>query len=153
MVRINHINIFFSFGNAEYGLGERASTEGDVFSFGVLLLEVVTGKHPTDHLFQQGAGLHEWVKSHYPHKLEDIVDEAMERYDLPRPNVAKQSPKLRREVIFELIKLGIMCTQYTPSLRPSMVDVAHEMTRLKEHLSNSLSLFIREDGPAKDEVC
>ncbi|CAK9329757.1 unnamed protein product [Citrullus colocynthis] len=137
----------------EYGLGERASTEGDVFSFGVLLLEVVTGKHPTDLVSQQGAGLHEWVKSHYPHNLEDIVNEAMERYSLPRPNVAKQSPKLWREVIFELIELGIMCTQYTPSFRPSMVDVAHEMTRLKGHLSNSSMLLIREAGPANDGGC
>ncbi|TYJ95974.1 putative leucine-rich repeat receptor-like serine/threonine-protein kinase [Cucumis melo var. makuwa] len=137
----------------EYGLGERASTEGDVFSFGVLLLEVVTGKRPTDLDFQQGAGLHEWVKSHYPHKLDDIVDEAMERYGFSTPNVAKQFPKLRREVIFELLELSIMCTQYTPSFRPSMVDVAHEMTRLKEHLLNSSSLLIREASPANDEGC
>lgn len=125
-----------------------------MFSFGVLLLEVVTGKRPTDLLFQQGAGLHEWVKSHYPHDLMDIVNEAMERYGLPpRPNATKSSPKLQLEVIFELIELGIMCTQYTPSLRPSMIDVAHEMTRLKEHLSNSLSLLIREAGPTAHEGC
>ena len=94
MVIVNLVNIyqfffFFVFGNAEYGLGERASTEGDVFSFGVLLLEVVTGKRPTDLDFQQGAGLHEWVKSHYPHKIDDIVDEAMVRYGLSNQTLQK----------------------------------------------------------------
>jgi len=34
-----------------------------------------------------------------------------------------------------MIELGLMCTQYTPSTRPSMLDVAQEMGQLKEYLS------------------
>jgi hypothetical protein len=64
---------------AEYGLGKHASTEGDVYSFGVLLLEIVTGRRPTDLLIHEASSLHELVKSHYPYKLEPIVEEALDR--------------------------------------------------------------------------
>lgn len=112
-----------------------------MFSFGVLVLELVTGKRPTDHFFQQGAGLHEWVKTQYPHSLDPIVGEAMERYCSAAAARAGPRPckRLWREVIVELVELGLMCTQFTPSARPTMVDVAQEMTRLKEYLSHSLS--------------
>ncbi|KAE8735447.1 putative leucine-rich repeat receptor-like serine/threonine-protein kinase [Hibiscus syriacus] len=64
----------------EYGMGKRASTQGDVYSFGVLLLEIVSGRRPIDN--EAGSSLHEWVKSHYPHKLEPIVKQALVRCSL-----------------------------------------------------------------------
>lgn len=112
-----------------------------MFSYGVLLLEFITGKRPTDHSFQQGAGLHEWIKSQYPHSLDPLVDDAMDRYCRAAEAVTGRRPckRLWREVIVEVIEMGVMCTQFSPSMRPTMVDVAQEMTRLKEYLSHSLS--------------
>ncbi|KAM7252614.1 hypothetical protein ACFE04_008123 [Oxalis oulophora] len=50
--------------------------------------------------------------------------------------------ELWRGIILELIELGLMCTQYNPLTRPSMVDVANEMGRLKQYLSNPSSLML-----------
>lgn len=133
---ISLINLIKLYIYAEYGLGKRASTEGDVYSFGVLLLEIVTGRRPTDLLIHEASSLHEWVKSHYPYKLEPIVEEAIDRCSgSPSAAMPMQYNKIRRDVILEMIELGLICTQYTPSTRPSMLDVAHEMGRLKEYLS------------------
>lgn len=126
---------------SEYGMGKRASTEGDVYSFGVLLLEIVTGRRPTDVLFQDGSSLYEWMKRHYPDRLEPIVEQAIVRYKMPPFNYNKV---IWRDVFLELIELGLLCTQYSPSTRPTMLDVASEMGRLKQYLSNPSSYLMQE---------
>ncbi|XP_049412499.1 putative leucine-rich repeat receptor-like serine/threonine-protein kinase At2g24130 [Solanum stenotomum] len=127
----------------EYGMGRRASTKGDVFSFGVLLLEIVTGKRPTDVLFQQGSSLHEWVKSQYSHKLEAMIDEALQRC-----TTVQRDSNIWHDIVLELIELGLMCTQYNPSTRPTMLDVALEIGRLKQYVSTS-SNTVTEDVTTK----
>ncbi|CAN6563910.1 unnamed protein product [Malus baccata var. baccata] len=126
----------------EYALGKTISTEGDVFSFGVLLLEIVTGRRPTDVLAHEGSTLHEWVKRQYPHRLDPIVQQALDR--CAAGSMPKQFNKVWRDVVLELIELGLMCTQYTPSLRPNMQDIAHEIGRLKDYISNPSSFLIEE---------
>ncbi len=39
---------------AEYGAGGQASVVGDAYSFGITLLEMFTGKAPTDNMFREG---------------------------------------------------------------------------------------------------
>lgn len=133
----------------EYGMGRRASTKGDVFSFGVLLLEIVTGKRPTDVLFQQGSSLHEWVKSQYSHKLEAMIDEALQRCATTTTcTIVQRDSNIWHDLVLELIELGLMCTQYNPSTRPTMLDVALEIGRLKQYLSSS-SNIVTEDVTTK----
>ncbi|XVF88121.1 hypothetical protein PTKIN_Ptkin19aG0024500 [Pterospermum kingtungense] len=125
----------------EYGMGKRAGTQGDVYSFGVLLLEIVTGRRPTDD--NGGSSLHEWVKSHYPHNLEPIVKEALTRCS-PAAMPRNYYDKIWNDVILELVELGLLCTQYNPSTRPTMLDVALEMGRLKQYLANPASMLTEE---------
>ncbi|KAK9029565.1 hypothetical protein V6N11_026678 [Hibiscus sabdariffa] len=125
----------------EYGMGKRASTQGDVYSFGVLLLEIVSGRRPTDD--DKGSSLHEWVKSHYPHKLESIVKQALARCS-PGTMPTSYDDNMWRDIILELVELGLMCTQYNPSTRPTMLDVALEMGRLKQYLANPASMLTGE---------
>ncbi|XP_020580258.1 putative leucine-rich repeat receptor-like serine/threonine-protein kinase At2g24130 [Phalaenopsis equestris] len=120
----------------EYGLGGHPSTQGDVYSFGVLLLEMITGTRPTDIVVHEGHNLHEWVKNHYPNNIESIIPTDL---TLNLPSLAQHDPfyhnKLKRTVISELVELGLVCTQYSPSMRPTMIDVAHEMAILKQDIS------------------
>ncbi|GKA17108.1 kinase-like domain-containing protein, partial [Tanacetum coccineum] len=45
----------------EYGIGSEMTSSGDVYSFGILLLEVMTGKKPTDGMFNEGLSLHKYA--------------------------------------------------------------------------------------------
>ncbi|KAM7473863.1 hypothetical protein LguiB_021106 [Lonicera macranthoides] len=47
----------------EYGMGGAASKCGDVYSYGVLLLEMFTGIRPTDDMFKDGLNLHNYIKT------------------------------------------------------------------------------------------
>ena len=48
--------------------------EGDVYSFGVLLMEMFLGKRPTDEMFKDDLNLHNFVKMALPEWLVQIVD-------------------------------------------------------------------------------
>ncbi|CAN1321046.1 Probable LRR receptor-like serine/threonine-protein kinase At3g47570 [Linum perenne] len=47
----------------EYGMGNGISMLGDVYSYGILLLEMFTGRRPTEETFKEGLSLHNIVKS------------------------------------------------------------------------------------------
>ncbi|KAJ1289730.1 hypothetical protein BS78_02G186600 [Paspalum vaginatum] len=92
----------------EYGYGSNPTTKGDVYSFGVLVMEMVTKKRPTDDMFEAGLSLHKWVKMHYHGRADAVVDPALVRM------VRDQTPEVRRMwdvAIGELLELGILCTQ------------------------------------------
>jgi serine/threonine protein kinase len=43
-------------------MGGEPSALGDVYSYGIFLLETFTGKRPTDKMFKDGFNLHNFVK-------------------------------------------------------------------------------------------
>ncbi|XP_043694911.1 putative leucine-rich repeat receptor-like serine/threonine-protein kinase At2g24130 [Telopea speciosissima] len=115
----------------EYGYGAKTSTKGDVYSFGILVLEMVTRKRPTDDMFASGLSLHKWVKNHFHGRVEKVIDSSLMRAE------RDQSPEVQKmwEVaISELIELGLLCTQEAQSTRPSMLDAADDLNRLKRYL-------------------
>ncbi|XP_030958684.1 receptor kinase-like protein Xa21 [Quercus lobata] len=58
----------------EYGLGGKASTSGDVYGFGILLLEMIIAKKPTDRMFQEGLSLNNFISEVHESKILDIAD-------------------------------------------------------------------------------
>ncbi|GLJ20921.1 hypothetical protein SUGI_0381880 [Cryptomeria japonica] len=45
----------------EYGMGGNISTKGDVYSYGILLLELFMRKRPTNDMFAEGINLPKWI--------------------------------------------------------------------------------------------
>ncbi|XP_059458514.1 probable LRR receptor-like serine/threonine-protein kinase At3g47570 [Corylus avellana] len=64
----------FGYAAPEYGMGGEASTQGDVYSYGIFVSEMFTGKRPTDKIFKDGFNLHNFVKMASTEKLVQVVD-------------------------------------------------------------------------------
>ncbi|CAN1744604.1 Probable LRR receptor-like serine/threonine-protein kinase At3g47570 [Linum perenne] len=58
----------------EYGMGSEVSRSGDVYSYGILLLEMFTGRRPTDEMFRDGLNLHNFIAEGLPDKAAEIMD-------------------------------------------------------------------------------
>ncbi|TKY48002.1 putative leucine-rich repeat receptor serine/threonine-protein kinase [Spatholobus suberectus] len=116
----------------EYGFGLNTSTKGDVYSFGILVLEMVTRRRPTDDMFVGGLSLHIWVKSHFHGRVEKVVDPDLVTASRDQSQEVK---KMWEVAIAELIELGLLCTQESPLTRPTMLDAADDLDRLKRYLN------------------
>lgn len=53
---------------------QQISRAGDVYSYGIIILEMLTGKRPTDVLFKNGLTLQKFVGNSFPEKIRDILD-------------------------------------------------------------------------------
>lgn len=58
-------------------MGSERSSDGDIFSYGVLLLELVTGRRPTDTSIHDARSLPKFVDMAFPNKLLEIMDITM----------------------------------------------------------------------------
>jgi hypothetical protein len=55
-------------------MGSEVLARGDVFSHGILLLELFTGKRPSDDMFKEGLDLHKFANATLPEQVVDVVD-------------------------------------------------------------------------------
>ena len=122
--------------NAEYGMGGVASKEGDVYSFGILVLELFSGIRPTDEMFENGSNLHIFVMNALPERLMEIMDPtlaASEETNNQR-RLSRMSAK-REECLIAVFRVGIACTNELPKDRMNMGDVAKELQLIKSTLT------------------
>nr|GMD26064.1 probable LRR receptor-like serine/threonine-protein kinase At3g47570 [Ipomoea batatas] len=137
-----HDNLF-----EEYGIGAKASTFGDVYSFGILLFELFTAKRPTDALFMNGGckSLYEYVEAALISKqVMKIVDplllaclesnlgirqnEELENHG----NLVEIEESKEHNFFLSIFKIGLTCASRSPMDRMHMNEVSRELQKIKK---------------------
>ncbi|PON42467.1 Tyrosine-protein kinase [Trema orientale] len=139
-------------------MGGEPSKQGDVYSYGILILEMFTGKRPVDKMFKDDFNLHNFVKLALPERLLQIVDSSLlnreaeeitmrreygRRYrsnvgmeiDLEEGNINIENPDQisthLQKCLASVLKIGLACSAESPNERINTGDVINELQRIR----------------------
>lgn len=100
----------------EYYSTQHLSAKSDVFSFGVVLLEIVSGREPLNiHRPRNEWSLVEWAKPYIrEQKIEEIVD----------PNLKGM---YHAEAMWRVVEVALACIENYSDYRPSMANIVREL--------------------------
>ncbi|KAF3454472.1 hypothetical protein FNV43_RR04919 [Rhamnella rubrinervis] len=101
----------------EYAQGNEVSAKGDIYSFGVILLEMITRKRPTSDMFSDGLDLRKWVSCAFPDHILDVVDIKLKEDANPQ-GTPGDLHRLEQSCI-QILNLAMMCTEDNPQKRPT----------------------------------
>ncbi|KAM7466647.1 hypothetical protein LguiB_014209 [Lonicera macranthoides] len=121
----------------EYGLGSEISMKGDVYSYGVLLLEMMTGRKPIDGMIYEGLNLRNIVTKALPDHLMEVVepklllvekeDGAKREFDNKQSTKKIKNGNQIHNCLIAMLRIGLACSMESPQDRMDINDVIHEL--------------------------
>ncbi|XVF71196.1 hypothetical protein PTKIN_Ptkin12aG0016700 [Pterospermum kingtungense] len=121
----------------EYGIGGTVSSEGDIYSYEILLLEMITGRSPTDDLFHDGLSLHNFCKIALPERLIEILDSRLLEEIGEMRQRLRHRPNMEGEIwecLVSFTKIGVACSVEAPGDRMRIKDAIVELNAAKARL-------------------
>ena len=112
-------------------MGTEISTEGDVYSFGVLLLEMLIGRRPTDTFFDDATSLPKYVDMAGPGNLLKIMGANITSCENPQEMVEL--------IIAPVTRLGLACCRDSARKRVKMGEVVKQLSAIKKSCESKLS--------------
>ncbi|KAJ1288816.1 hypothetical protein BS78_02G117200 [Paspalum vaginatum] len=128
----------------EYGYGSKPSTRGDVYSFGVMLLEMITGKSPLEQSFSGEMNLAKWVHYNFPYRAHEVIDKRLisTTTDASFEGVQESNTNqlLMNSLLIPMMEVALSCVLESPDERSSMHDSLLRLKQIKSSFSISRTI-------------
>ncbi|CAF1894402.1 hypothetical protein Bca4012_048841 [Brassica carinata] len=107
----------------EHASMQRITEKSDVYSYGLILLEVLTGKHPLDPDLPGGAHLVQWVRDHLAEKKApgEILD----------PRLRGRADPIMHEML-QTLAVAFLCVSNKAADRPMMKDIVAMLKEIRQ---------------------
>ncbi|XP_021276602.1 pollen receptor-like kinase 3 [Herrania umbratica] len=104
----------FAYKSPEYVQYQQVSPKSDVYCLGIIILEIITGKFPSQYLSngKGGTDIVQWVQTSISdqNQVEELID----------PEIAKDTDSLNQ--MLQLLQIGAACTESNPDQRLNMKE-------------------------------
>uniref|UniRef100_A0A7N0VLZ8 Protein kinase domain-containing protein n=1 Tax=Kalanchoe fedtschenkoi TaxID=63787 RepID=A0A7N0VLZ8_KALFE len=104
----------------EYGYSMKITEKSDVYSYGVVVLEVLTGKQPIDPTIPDGLHIVDWVRQRQWRGNVEVLDP-----------VLQARPESEIDEMMQTLGVAILCVNPAPDDRPAMKDVAAMLKEIR----------------------
>nr|GMD66950.1 LRR receptor-like serine/threonine-protein kinase RCH1 [Ipomoea batatas] len=109
----------------EYGYMMKITEKSDVYSYGVVVLEVLTGKQPIDPTIPDGAHIVDWVRQ--KRGGVEVLDGSL-----------RARPESEIEEMMQTLGVAVLCVNPSPDDRPTMKDVAAMLKEIRQEREEAL---------------
>jgi serine/threonine protein kinase len=112
---------------SEQGYSTRLTEKSDIYSYGVVLLELLTRMMPVDPAYGDGVDIVTWMRSKLTQadhgSIMNCLDEEIMYW-----------PEYDQAKALDLLDLAISCTHMSCQLRPSMREVVNILMRIDKSI-------------------
>ncbi|XP_061340194.1 LRR receptor-like serine/threonine-protein kinase RGI1 [Gastrolobium bilobum] len=123
----------------EYGYMMKITEKSDVYSYGIVLLEVLTGKQPIDPTIPDGLHVVDWVRQ--KRGLEVLDPSLLSR------------PESEIEEMMQALGIALLCVNSSPDERPTMRDIAAMLKEIKHEREEYAKFDVLIKGSPANDVC
>lgn len=118
------------------------SPQGDIYSYGILLLELITGKRPTDEMFNNEMSIRNFIERAIPEHVEEIVDQSImnEFHEAAATQRNPEQFKLQWHTLLNsFIEVGISCSAESTRNRMDIQSAIRCLQKTKVDMIASLN--------------
>ena len=111
-------------------MGSQPSTQGDMYSLGIMILEILTKRRPTQDMFKDDHNFQTYVKDTFPDILFEVVSLTILPLEFEVVNIMQLHPNVEK-CLLALFKIGLTCSLESAHERMNAIDVLKELNYIK----------------------